>query len=283
VTDEGLELARRALESVPDKSCRILCLASMSDVATLMRENMELVRKKTKEVVIMGGVNPPDSGEYLTPDTAYNNHCDMAAAEYVYRTCQDLGIPTATLSRWAAYGCPIRPRLLDELAKTKHAVAANVRKKSKDSIDQLWNKVVHPPDHPKREKLPARCDATWFFATFCDEEVPQTLPSSIWTRVQKLNMYDPLAVLICVESYRDAHFRCATKVVNGTAHVVIGTSPDDTGVADRMALYKEYSALFVEALQSSLLEPDMPLGREKEPDVLVEETAKILHARSRAA
>lgn len=270
----------------------------------------------------MGGVMPMDSGETLKPDSAYNNNCDLPSANYVYQKCQELGVPTATLSRWAAYGCPIRPQLLDELAKTKHMVAANIRKKSKESLDQLWGKVILPPEHPGREKLPARCDVKWFYKTFCGTdgeppEPPETLPrqrrrssteesptqslrrrssteddnieepldvdvhaprcpsqDSIWSRVQQLNMYDPLAVLLCVSSYRELHFSCVTKTVNDVSHVVVGTSDVDTGINDTLLLYKEYSHLFVYALQASLHEPEMPLGSEKDPDMLIEETIR---------
>jgi hypothetical protein len=256
----------------------------MSDVALLIQDHQELFTSKVKEVVIMGGVIPMDSSDTLTPDTAYNNNCDMPAAITVYEKCQSLGVPTVTLSRWAAYGCPMRPQLLDELAKTKHMVATNIRKKSKDSLDQLWNKVIQPLDSPKREKLPARCDVNWFYKTFCGtDKVPSELPPSIWSQVEKLNMYDPLAVLICDQSYRDLHFNCKTKSVNDVLHIVVGTTENDTGIRDTLSLYKVYSHLFVDALQSALHEPEMPLGCEKEPDILIEETKQILSTRSRAA
>lgn len=277
INESGMDLACQALESVPDKSTQIICLASMSDTALLIREHQNLFTSKVKEVVVMGGVMPMDSSDILIPDTAYNNNCDMESAKFVYDKCQELGVPTATLSRWAAYGCPIRPQLLDELAKTKHTVAANIRKKSKGSIDQLWNKVILPPDHPRREKLPARCNTEWFYKTFCGkDEVPQELTKSIWTQVEKLNMYDPLAVLLCDSEYRATHFSCKTKIVKGVSHIVVGTSEKDTGIRDTLALYKEYSHLFVHALQESLHEPEMPEGSEKEPDILIEETTKIL-------
>jgi len=284
IYESGMELVVRALESVPHKSAQILCLASLTDVASLMEEHEDLFISKVKEVVVMGGVMPMDSGDTLTPDTAYNNNCDLPSAKFVYQKCQELGVPTATLSRWAAYGCPIRPQLLDELAKTKHMVAANIRRKSKHSIDQLWNKVILPSDDPRREKLPSRCDVKWFYKTFCGtEEVPEEITKSIWTQVEKLNMYDPLAVLLCVPSLRALHFSCKAKTVKGVSHVVVGTSECDTGISNQMSLYKEYSHLFIEALQASLHEPEMPLGSDKEPNMLIEETTKLLNARSRAA
>ena len=187
IYESGMELVYQALSSVPHKSAQILCLASLSDMALLMQEHEDLFIDKVKEVVVMGGVMPMDSGDTLIPDTAYNNNCDLPAAKFVYQQCQELGVPTVTLSRWAAYGCPIRPKLMDELSKTKHVVAANIRRKSKDSLDQLWNKVILPMDDPKREKLPSRCDVKWFYKTFCGTDViPPQFPASIWTQVEKL-------------------------------------------------------------------------------------------------
>ena len=89
-------------------------------------------------------------------------------------------------------------------------------------------------------------------------------------------MYDPLAVLLCVAPYRELHFDCKTKTVNGVDHIVVGTSPANTGIRNTLSLYKEYSHLFVDALNASLDELEMPLGSEKEPDTLTEETTKIL-------
>lgn len=88
------------------------------------------------------------------------------------------------------------------------------------------------------------------------------------------NMYDPLAVLICDQSYRSTHFEGNVKIVNGVSHLVIGTSEEETGIMDKVLLYKEYSHLFIAALQDSLHEPEMPLGSEKSkvPDLLLAET-----------
>ena len=168
----------------------------------------------------MGGVVSTESGDTLVPDSAYNNNCDLSSARYVYKRCQELKIPTATLSRWAAYGCPIPPKLLDEIAKTEHMVATNIRSVSKLSIDQLWNKVILHPTDPRREKLPNRCDVSWFCRTFMGKgEISKDWNASVWTLVKKLNMYDPLAVLLCVPAYRSTHFDGKIKIVNGpTAH-----------------------------------------------------------------
>ena len=253
IFESGMELVQRALESVPPKSAVVLCIASMTDVADFMKEHEDLFISKVKEVVVMGGVVSTESGDTLVPDSAYNNNCDISSARFVYKRCQELGTPTATLSRWAAYGCPIPPSLLDEISKTEHMVATNIRSVSKLSIDQLWNKVILHPTDPRREKLPNRCDVSWFCRTFMSKgEISSSWTASVWTLVKKLNMYDPLAVLLCVPAYRNTHFEGKTKVVNGVSHIVVGTSERDTGIRNRLSLYTEYSLLFLYAFQESL-------------------------------
>ena len=48
-----MELVFTALESVPPKSTQLLCISSLSDVATLIREREELFISKVKEVVVI--------------------------------------------------------------------------------------------------------------------------------------------------------------------------------------------------------------------------------------
>ena len=83
-------------------------------------------------------------------------------------------------------------------------------------------------------------------------EISKAWNASVWTLVKKLNMYDPLAVLLCVRAYRSTHFDGKIKIVNGVSHIVVGTSERDTGIKNRVSLYTEYSLLFLYAFQESL-------------------------------
>ncbi|KAL7491899.1 hypothetical protein ACHAWT_001184 [Skeletonema menzelii] len=253
IHQSGIELVYAALEAVPPNSTQLLCIASLTDVATIMKEREELFTSKVKEVVVMGGVVSPEIGETLVPDSAYNNNCDISSSRYVYRKCQEIGIPTITLSRWAAYGCPMPPQLFDEMSSTEHMVARNIRRVSKTSIDQLWSKVRLHTSDPRREKIPSRCDVNWFCRTFMSEgKLSKDWKASVWSLVQKLNMYDPLALLLAVPAYRTAHFACKEKVVDGVTHLCVGTSERDTGIKNRLALFNEYSTLFLSAFEESL-------------------------------
>jgi hypothetical protein len=177
----------------------------------------------------------------------------MVSAEFVYEKCQELRVPTATLSRWAAYGCPCRPLLMDQLARIDHMTAVNIQAVMKQGVDSLWKKVILPSHDPRREKLPSRCDVRWFYKVFLGQERdPEELSASIWRKVKTLNMYDPLAVMMCVPSYRSLYFKSKSKIVNGVEHIVIGESEVENGVVDEASLFNEYSRLFSLAFQNSL-------------------------------
>uniref|UniRef100_A0A7R9WAR8 Inosine/uridine-preferring nucleoside hydrolase domain-containing protein n=1 Tax=Pseudictyota dubia TaxID=2749911 RepID=A0A7R9WAR8_9STRA len=253
IFEDGMNLMLLSLSSAPDKSVRLLGLASLTDFASLVRNHEDLFVSKVKEVVIMGGLEPLDSHDTLQPDTAYNNKCDMESARYLYERCQELGVPTVTLSRWAVYGCPVSNELFDELCKTDHMVATNLRRVSMTSINELWRKVNLPFPHPGREKLPERCNRKWFCGTFFGkDDIRRDGSASIWDLVTKLFMYDPLAMLCCVDEYRHEFFRWTTKEVNGVIHHFVGVSESNNGVIDPKALCNKLSYLFRFSLRESL-------------------------------
>uniref|UniRef100_A0A7S4SA71 Guanylate cyclase domain-containing protein n=2 Tax=Ditylum brightwellii TaxID=49249 RepID=A0A7S4SA71_9STRA len=249
----GVELMARALSASPDKSVQVFCIGSLTDAATLMKDHEELFVKKVKEVSVMGGLNEIEEGKFVVPDTAYNNNCDAPSAAYVYQKCQELCIPTITLSRYAAYGCPIPTAVLDNLKKTEHMVVNNIVNVRTASINELWKKVNMPTSDTRREKLPPRCNRLWFCQTFLGRDDVETDGASpIMSHVEKLNMYDPLALLCCVPAYREAHFRMETVTVNGVPQSVVGLSQDQTGIVDPEVLCAELFSLFRLAFLRSL-------------------------------
>ena len=131
--------------------------------------------------------------------------------------------------------------------------AHNIKKVSVDSINQLWKKVNLTAGDPRREKLPSRCDRTWFCHTFFGlDDVVQKADESIWPRLKNLNMYDPLALMACVPAYRDNSFVWETKFVNGTPHRIAGTSDIQTGIVDAEDMSNEMANIFSMAFRSSL-------------------------------
>eukprot|EP01083_Nonionella_stella_P060565 158117_1 len=103
-------------------------MANLKDLCELTLKHESLFRTKVKEVVLMGGARYSGAREQLVPDeTASNNSADLEAARHVYAECQQSQIPTTTISRYAAYGCPLSISFLDRLQSTHHLLAGEIR------------------------------------------------------------------------------------------------------------------------------------------------------------
>lgn len=90
-------------------------------------------------------------GDFLLPDpTASNNQIDLPSAHFVYRECQELGVPLVVLTRVAAYAAPVPAFIFDELATIGHPVALRLRATQERTITDLWRRASLPPDDPKR-------------------------------------------------------------------------------------------------------------------------------------
>ena len=133
----------------------MLCLiSSLKDAAIFLRDNEELFIQKVREVVVMGGVLPPEDGKPLLPDTAHNNQFDIAAAEFLYSRLQHLGIPTVTTTRHCAYAAQVPRGIYDRLALTGSPIGVHLRQKQRASIEGLWLRAVSVGD--ARAGLPVR-------------------------------------------------------------------------------------------------------------------------------
>lgn len=132
-------------------------------------------------------------------------------------------------------------------------VAHNIKGVSVNSINSLWKKVNYPDDDPRREKLPPRCDRTWFCRTFFGtDDTDKNAEESIWGLLENLNMYDPLALMACVPAYREANFLWDTKYVNGTPHRIAGVSQAQNGIVDASSMSDEMAALFTLGFRNSM-------------------------------
>ena len=169
----GLEPGRRLLlqlyAKAAPKSLVLLVIASMKDAALFLRDSQRLFVHKTREVVVMGGVeafSAADADAELTPDTAANNDFDMPAAKYLYARCQQLGVPLTVVTRHAAYAAKMPRSVYDTLALTGSSIGVRLRNKQRASIEALWERAC-AADEGARKGLPARCDRGWFLKTFC--------------------------------------------------------------------------------------------------------------------
>eukprot|EP00966_Prymnesium_polylepis_P006513 149317-Prymnesium_polylepis.1 len=146
-------------------SITLLVIASTKDAAMFVRDNQDLFVAKTKEVVMMGGATVED--DTLVPDTAHNNEFDSAASAFLYRRCQELGVPLLVVTRYAAYSAKCPRSVYDELALSGSSIGWRLRNVQRESIEGLWARACATLDSDERKGLPARCDRAWFLKTFC--------------------------------------------------------------------------------------------------------------------
>ena len=200
----------------------------------------------------------------MIPDeTAFNNSCDLGAARHVYAECQQHNVPTTTLSRHCAYGCPLNVTFLDNLQKTHHILAGEIRTANLKALQELWKKVNMPAWLPGRGKLPARCNREWFLEFFKVDVDDTTYTSTEPWKNCSLFLYDSLAMINTVEAYSELHFTPKCYKIDGTVHKVMGLNADVSCVANSEYLVNEIEGLLSQALKVSLKGMDSPPPKKK--------------------
>lgn len=213
--EPGSRLLFRLYDEAASDSIRLVIIASLKDPALFLRDNEAIFAEKTREVIIMGGVEPwsdtpggdGSAGTYLVPDSAHNNMFDAKASKFFYRRCQELGVPIIVVSRHAAYPAKMPRSVYDDLALLGSSIGWRLRNAQRTSIEALW--VRASSEGEERLGLPPRCDRSWFLKTFCggqDGDPPRTKKDSIWDLIKGFNQYDTLAVIVAVPQLRRRFF-----------------------------------------------------------------------------
>jgi hypothetical protein len=240
----GNMLLHDLYEDAMKKSITLVILASMKDAALFIRDDEELFKEKTKEVVIMGGVEPwgkDDAPVILAPDTANNNTYDMNAARFLYRRVQELGIPLIVITRWAAYAAKVPVTCYNDLAFSGSWIGCRLRNAQRADIEGLWSRAVSPSGSVVRAELPDRCDRAWFLKTFCAgaDASSRSASDTIWDLVAGFVQYDTIAALAAIPALRDELFEpCKVVGLDGVQHLVIGRSEDEPNVKNTVDISK---------------------------------------------
>jgi len=281
---DGQALMKEIYEEAGFSSITLLCISSLTDAAQFLRDNETLFVQKTKSVTIQGGVQPFEEGAFLEPDSAQNNVFDKEASAFFYRRCQELGIPMAVISRFAAAQCPISRSIYDRMASVGNPIGQRLKQYQEESLQHLWQRAVMPVDAPERLSLPARCDKKWFLKTFCADIQAETVPNSqdIWPFVKTFQLYDPMALLASVPSLRHRHFTPKICAVNGTQHFIFGVTAEEHGVQSERA--KDLTELmyhsFLKAMTAELSNFKLPkwtLGKTRDAIRLAKRSGGVFH------
>jgi len=92
----------------------------------------------------------------MEPDSAANNAFDMAAARFLYRRCQELGVRLVVLTRYAAYAAKVDRSIYDEIASAGSCIGWRLRNEQRTKLELLWARA-NATDDEGRQGLPARC------------------------------------------------------------------------------------------------------------------------------
>lgn len=261
--EPGEPLIVRALTEAEDGSITLVLISGLTDIANVLRNHSDLVKQKVHSVAIMGGINVVkgtndvllDESGFMTPDDAANNKFDMESAKYTYRRFQELGIPLTILTRFASGACQVPRSFYDDLAATGHPVGIKLRNSQKVSIQALWYRANLPADDERREKLPARCDKTWFCNTFCaGKGLERTGDDEIWDLIVGFNLYDPMTLVAAIPDLRKKFFDPVVVTVNGVEHLIIGVTKDKHGVKAVSELREYMVQRCIESLTASIKE-----------------------------
>ncbi len=257
-----LEQMQQVDAQVGSKKLVFVVIASLKDVAILLRDHEELFCRTVEEVVIMGGVEPFDASDsdaeiVMVPDTAHNNSFDKAASAFFYRRCQELGVRLVVVTRYAAYAAKVPRIVYDELAELGSPIAWRLRAQQRSAIESLWSRAVSEGE--ARLGLPARCDRKWFLSTFCaggDGQVrgqSRQADDPIWDLVDGFMQYDTIALLAAVPELRRRYFKAqVVRGLHGVSHLVVGASQDVHGVVQPGVLRRYLHEGYIEGIKCDL-------------------------------
>ena len=251
---DGKQLAIDQLNKSDDKSVTIVCQSGLTDFSDLVRTHEDLVVRKVKNVAIMGGVQSENdevlmTGNYFQPDSANNVTFDWSSGVWLYAKLQELGIPMIVTTRNAAYAAQIPFSTYDKLEETGSVIGSGLKGRQKPSLEGLWKAAISPPDSEIRGTLPNDRDRAWFIKTFCNDVDPGSDVDSIWSHVDKFNLYDPINFIASIDTLRNQFFSPTVVKVNNVEHLIVGVSPTNTNIIDPQKLVNFLIDTEVESLK----------------------------------
>lgn len=232
-------LLKEVYEASDDKSLTVVLCAPMRDYAEFAALEPDLFFSKTREVVIMGGVEMDgnvvklDTDGLLVPDSARNNHVSPEAASYLYRELQKHGIPMVIVTRRAAYASVVTLPSFATLADSGNEVGTWLVSGLNRHFDEFWRNVNLPLDHPVRieRRIPERQNREWFIKNILKGKgAERTAEDTIHDLVPGVPLYDALAVGAACPEFMDRFFEPVAVEVNGTSHRIIGLTREQSGL-----------------------------------------------------
>ncbi|KAL7549778.1 hypothetical protein ACHAWF_013042 [Thalassiosira exigua] len=255
LNNTGLQLMERALLQAPDKSLVVLCTSCLGDVSQVINAHRDLFARKVKQLVVIGSVKPKPltrRNSPIEPEECGDEKCDEFS-QNVYRTCQELDIPTVTLSKDVSLGFPFSSAHVDELASSNHMVSTKIAQSEEMYFNGIWELAKQLKQSSKSRRTPKNLDVKSFHKYSLGNKSPNLNQHNVWPCVKSINLELVLGLLCCIPMYQEGYFRWEINKVNGTEHKVFRYSNAATGILKPDALSNEIHMLIGFALRASLL------------------------------
>lgn len=253
----GASILASLYQKVPPSGVTLIVESCMSSVTSFVESSPKEFRDKTRSVILLGGALLPDAADpdgFLQPDPlAQSNSLDMEASKRFFRIAQENLVPLIVISRLFSRQVKVPALLFDALANHGGKVGEKILSVQKGGLKLLWEAAnADPSDIKLRRGLPSRCCPQWFCETFCkDGKMPQALidrtPTpeferstltdferretatsdfdAIWSAVDHLTVYAPLALMASLPSLMSRVARGTDVYVRGVRHTLFGTAP----------------------------------------------------------
>jgi len=256
VNNTGVELITRALLEAPEKSLVIMGTACLGDISEVIHSHRNLFASKVKRVVVVGSVKHVKRRSFIVPEEACGGgEKDHAFAKNVYRSCQDLKIPTVTLFKDVSLGFPFPSSHVDDLILSNHMISTKIQRSEEMQANRTWELTKQPKQETSRSSystMAAGSDNKSFYKYSLGGKHPNTSQHNIWPSIKSINLELVLGLLSCIPVYRDSHFRWETHQVKGIDHKVCRHSNASAGIIKSEALSNEIHMLIGFAFRTSL-------------------------------
>lgn len=197
VKNDGESFLLQKVTKAEDESLTFVLIAGMRDFYNLILKHPDLIKRKAKQVSIMGGIRL-SKGKIEADPLPANNIMDLEAADGTYKFLNKMNIPTVIIYKDAVYKARIPNNLYHVLLETHHFLGKYLYKNQKQYIQDLF-KYIQEGNELKNKTL------EWFFNQFTDlpSDSQEQNIEKIWEHTRYTYLYDPMTLLACLPEFDD--------------------------------------------------------------------------------
>jgi hypothetical protein len=189
-----LDLARDILQKAEreERDIRLLSIASLRDVRTIIEDNPRRFLKVVSEIHVQGGALAKD-GHLIANDNAANNKRGKEAARFFHEFVEVNNIPCTFYTKDAAFKSTFKPEVFKNSSPDLRAVGEYLCRCHDEQNKTFYNDACNKP-------LDKDWNREWFLKSRTgktEKDFPVGCPWDDILKLIKVVPYDPIAALGC--------------------------------------------------------------------------------------